>query len=201
MGRVTSWVPGIVAVAENVGGGGLGSSDGPLRNFDVPAHDYQDIVGHREANRIRFQGKRGKEVMFHFPVPTPPYNISDSIPAHERARLTRAFVLWRADGGTRVWHIDGWDGARAQLVNADVIDEDMHVPGADGIFDGSGTQPGSDPKLVDDVNSFSPLSEGDNKFPRVFYGLTLSVRVKFSPDNDNGTITFTSAGADFEAPV
>lgn len=200
MGRLTSWVPGYVAAAQNVGGGGLGSSDGPLRNFDfelhVDAHDYQDIVGHREGNRVRFRGKRNKEVWFHFAIPTPPFNVSDTAPESSRARLDRVFVMWRTEGGTRVCHVDGYDGARARVVDADVIDQDMHHPCADGVFDGSPDQPGTDPKLVDTTNSFAALDR-----PDIFYGLGLSVLVRFSPENDHGIVWFTSAGADFLAPV
>ena len=117
-----------------------------------------------------------------------------------RARLISAFVMWRTDGGARVRHVDGFDGARAKVVDFDIIDADMHIVGADGIFDGSPVQPGVDPKLVPQ-NTFPPVRDEKQDDPQIYYGLSLSVLVKLGPLNDDSTIRFTSAGADFRVPM
>ena len=189
MPKQAVWVPGYVAADQNVGGGGIGSSDGPLRNFDfelhVPEHDYQDIVGHRVGSGVRFRGKRDRSVWFHFPIPTPV--IFRGSTRDERARLSAVFVMWRTDGGSRVKSVHVWDGAKDRLMTHDLD--------AFGDFSGGTGQPGSHPKLVPDRNAFTV--GGD---PPVFYGVGVSVLVQFPAGSDNGVITFTSAGADFITP-
>jgi len=182
------WVPGYVAVAEHVGGGG-GGSDGPLKNYDggplgnVPQHDYQDIVGYRQGFGIRFRGKANQQVWFHFAIPTP------VILENNRASLQRAFVMWRTDPNPffpatlSSFHV--WDGARAQLFQRDGL-------GLFGPFDGSSFQAGTDPKLVEGANMFT-LEQ-----PQViYYGVGISVLIAFGSQNDDTDVVFSSAGADF----
>ncbi len=178
------WVPGYVAAAEHVGGGGIGSADGPLKNYDggppgnVSQHDYQDVVGFRQGFGVHFRGKAGQQVWFHFAIPTP-------VVIDTRASLVRAFVLWRTDAGAQLLSFHVWDGTRTRLLQVDNIN-------LAGTFDGGADQPGADPKLVDGANMFTLLPA-----QQVFYGVGISVLIGFAGQSDDSQVFFSSAGADF----
>lgn len=183
------WVPGYVAVAENVGGGGIGSSDGPLKNYDggqlgnVPDHDYQDVVGYRQGFGVRFRGKSDRYVWFHFPIPTPV--IIDPARNFTRASLVRAFVMWRTNGGSQLDSFHIWDGTRTRLLQLDKLN-------LVGVLDGGPQQAGNDPKIREGYNMFTlPQPQ------QVFYGVGISVNIHFENGSDDSEIHFTSAGADF----
>lgn len=181
------WVPGYVAAAENVGGGGSG--DGPLENFDggplgnVLNHSYQDIVGYRQGFGVRFRGKANQQVWFHFAIPTP------VIVGDAGTLVVRAFVLWRTNDNARLLRVDIWDGARTALQRFPV---GPTGDGLTGIFDGSPDQPEADPKLVEKANMFTLDTP-----QHAFYGLGISALIGFDPHSNDSQVIFASAGADF----
>lgn len=187
---VQMWVSGYTAVAQNVGGGGLGSNDGPLRNFDyelhIPQHDYQDIVGFRTGDGVQFRGKRDRDVWFHFPVPTPTTGEIEDIGAHPQ--VLSVSVLWQTTNGAVLQHLHAWDGARARIFQQN----DLNVSGDFTGTDEAEPNPSWHRKLLRHKNYFVMDPPMD-----IFYGLGISANIRFASDSDNGVVRFTGAGAAF----
>jgi len=105
---------------------------------------------------------------FHIPIATPV--ILDDI----RPLLIKAFVLYKAGGGTKVTNIHVYDGK-------------TKVKAIDGLSlsgDHSGAIDASNSWVID-----PPIT--------IKYGLGISIGVSFG---DEGEILFTAAGADFKKP-
>jgi hypothetical protein len=182
------WVPGYVAMPQNVGGGGIGTSDGPLRNFDdeplaMPFHDYQDIVGFRTGSGVQFRGKSGRDVWFHFPIPSPSSAGSENSTFALVAQ--RARLMWSSRGGTRLQSLHVWDGARARVLTLDGLNLAGDFSGRD-----NPQRPFFHPFLSPNETDFELEAE-------IFYGLGISVLIAFPVGSEDGVIEFNSAGARF----
>jgi len=182
----TVFVPGYVAMAQNVGGAAIGTGDGPLLNLEVPQHDYQDVVGFREGFGVQFRGKRDRDVWFHFPVPTPSVSDQDAVEWSPHPKVIRVFVLWRTSDGAVIEYVDAWDGGRAQLLHSGRLSLEGDWSGTDA------AEGGWHRKVQPDKNRFEIKPAAD-----VYYGLGISVNVRFASDSDNGIVHFMGAGADF----
>jgi hypothetical protein len=147
---------------------------------------WTDIVGLPLGPRMTFRGRdrsRGfggsrvvpqRSVYYHFPLPTP------VIVHGRRARLQRIFVLWKADPSIALQEVYAFDGPRAIPV--------AFTTPVGGGRDGSGGLG----DLVDGMTSFAIPSQ-----PEVLFGIGISLGFGFAED---GNVSFTSAGADFEVP-
>jgi hypothetical protein len=113
-----------------------------------------------------------KGYWFHFSIPTP------VIVFDVRSKLLRVFVLWDASDHVSVDVVHVYDGPSRIAV--------FGVNPASGSHCGAGGHA----DLVDGVTKFD-LSPA----PDVLWGIGVSVGVSFQQDGD---ITFCSAGADFE---
>lgn len=130
------------------------------------------IIGSGSADGATYQGNAGVSTWFHFPIPTP------VIQNNVRAKLIKGFVLFRSDAGVLLGHVDIWDGARK-------LGDFSPSPGISGVHDGkSGLG-----DLQPNVTMWQLPGQ-----PEVFWGVCLSAQVRFEAQ---GTITFTTAGADF----
>jgi hypothetical protein len=194
VGTISSWVPGLVASPVQLGGGALGTSDGPFRNFDAePGHDYQDVVGKREGARATFRGKAGRDVEFLFPIPTSPW--VDYGSGGHRLSLNKVFVMHRADGGAHIDALYAYDGGKWMIwTPVDPVDAPALNLINGGIFDGSAEQfpPVGDPKLIEGKNMWKLFAPEP-----VFYGISVGVHVVFAAHNDDSTVSFASVGCDF----
>ena len=113
-----------------------------------------------------------KGYWFHVPIPTPV--IRDG----RRSTLLRVFVLWEATGGVSPAVLHVWDGPIR-------IEMFPFTHGATGRCGHNGVA-----DLVDGVTRFNLPAARE-----VLFGLALSVGVYFQED---GNITFCTAGADFD---
>jgi hypothetical protein len=130
------------------------------------------IVSAGSAEGSTYQGNAGISTWFHFPIPTP------VIQNNVRARLIKGFVLFRSDAGVLLTHVDIWDGAKK-------LGDFSPPSGISGIHDGKSG-------LGDLLANVTMWELRDQ--PQVFWGVCLSAQVQFEVA---GTITFTTAGADF----
>jgi hypothetical protein len=137
---------------------------------------WTDVVGLRQSGGTTFRGQNGASNWFHVPIATP------VIVNDVRAKLVQVFVMFQCG-----------DPAATFATNAGANVSDVHV------WDG-GTR----------IKQFGPFNLfGEHRFrldtsnifkmgtppPDIFFGLELAIHVNFSADQ---TITFSSAGADFQ---
>ncbi|MEU2794593.1 hypothetical protein [Streptomyces sp. NPDC007100] len=188
MARTSSTIHGYTAVPQNVGGGGLGSAEGPFHVGSEAWNDYQDVVGYREGFGVRFIGKAGSKVFFHFAVPTQPW-YQPGTGSGTRTQLDQVFAMYRTTGTTRITAVHVWDGARAEFKLISSITQGQ------GVFDGSNdqTQPANHPKLLEGANLWRVQRED------IHYAVSISLLVDFG-SQDASQIRFSMAGADFVTP-
>lgn len=164
------WVHGCTALPERTQGPSPGT--GPL--IDVNGVNWTAIVGFPQGGGKSFRGRDNQSNWFHFCIPTPVI-LNDA-----RAKLQKVFVLFNADSVVSVTDVHVWDGPRQIYAS--------NMPsGVSGRHDGSAGF--SD--LQPNITSWDIPDQ-----PEVLFGVVISVRVQFT---DEGNITFTAAGADFDA--
>lgn len=131
-----------------------------------------------------------KGYWFHFAVPTP------VIIAGQRSRLQRVFVLWEAGPGVEVWAVHVYDGInriaalpanRMTEISAGWVAPSNLPTGRYVSMDAAGAR--CLEHLVDGVSRFEIPEQP------ICWGVGISVAAAFRQD---GTITFFSAGADFD---
>ena len=119
-----------------------------------------------------YRGSAGVSSWFHFPIPTP-------VIQHDvRARLIKVFILFRADAGVSLARVDVWDGGNQLRAFSPPVGITGTHDGKIGLGD-----------LQPDVTMWMLQDQ-----PQVFWGIGLSAEVRFEQE---GSITFTTAGADF----
>ena len=182
MPLTTSWVHGNSAMLQYPGGGGsfpTWTSNPPSQMNQVTdatqTHPWTDSFGLREGPGVTFTGQANQSNWFHFSIPTPP------IFNGEQATLQRVYMLFNSDPGVEVDLVFAFDGP-------DPISLLENNPnGLSGRHDGT--------------NGAADLVQGETFFPTegqpaVRWGVGISVHVSFHANN--GNITFTAAGADFQ---
>lgn len=137
---------------------------------------WTDVVGLRQSGGCTFQGQHGNSNWFHVPISTP------VIVSGVRAKLIQVFVMFQcgdpnatfaANAGANVTDVHVWDGPNR-----------IHMFGPFDLF-------GEHRFKLDTSTIFKMPVPNQN----IFFGLELAVHVNFSQDQ---TITFASAGADFD---
>lgn len=137
---------------------------------DVPYREHSALLGFPQGEGITFRGIDNKKNWFHFCIPTPCFRKEDNGASH-RAKLDKIFVLFKAQRGVNASAIHVWDGSKR-------------------IFEKNGLAIGGDHSTIDNTNAWKLPNS-----PDVLYGLGISVEISF---DDEGEITFVSAGADFQ---
>jgi len=178
----SSWVHGNSAMLQYPGGGGpfpYWTGNPPSQMHHVTdadqTHPWTDSFGLRKGRGATFTGQANQSNWFHFSIPTPP------IFSGKQVCLQQVFVLFNADPGVEVDLVMAFDGPNS-------IGLLMNTPnGLSGRHDGT--------------NGRADLVEGETLFsteerPAVLWGVGVSVHVSFHVNN--GNITFTAAGADFQ---
>jgi hypothetical protein len=166
------WVHGNTIVPERTIKAEPVGTDGPLT--DIPGVPGSGMLGFRRGGGATFRGKDNHDNWFHFSIPTPV--IHEGV----RARLLKVFVLFNSDPTVSVTDVHVWDGIRERIFEREMpTGVTGRHDGADGLSD-----------LAEDFTQWTLPDQ-----PQIYWGVGISVRVFFA---DEGQITFTSAGADFE---
>ncbi|HEY7493502.1 MAG TPA: DUF6623 family protein [Candidatus Tectomicrobia bacterium] len=150
--------------------GHAGFPDMPYDEQGKPLGGY---ISSGSSDVPSYQGRPQTHVWFHFPIATPV--IHNGI----RVRLIKVFVLFRSDPQVALTEIHVWDGPRR-------VDAFSPEAGVSGLHDGSRGLA----DLIPHVTAWVV-----NQRPEIYWGLCVSARIQFK---EEGVITFTSAGADFE---
>jgi hypothetical protein len=171
MATHASWSPGIAFMP----------AEFPANMVPVNGVGWSDALGLRQSGGTTFQGAVGTSNWFHVPIATP------VIIAGMRAKLIQVFVMFRCGSaasiaandasiaGCNVTDVHVWDGATR-----------IHTFGPFNLF-------GEHRLRLDTSNTFKiPMPT----LPSINFGIELAVHVSFS---QNEPITFSSAGADFDA--
>ena len=136
-----------------------------------------EVVGLRQSGGATFHGKAGTDNWFHVPISTP------VIIAGTRAKLTQVWVMFNCgdlmatianNAGANITDIHVWDGANR-----------IQKFGGFKLF-------GKHNHNLVDTNVLHKLPAPID----IFFGVEIAVHVSFSQDQ---TVTFFSAGADFDA--
>jgi hypothetical protein len=132
-----------------------------------------------------------KGYWFHFAVPAPVI-----VGGRARTKLQTVFVLWQASPGVEVWAVQVFDGINriASLPAGRMTETSSHrAPSRPltGIY--------RRPEDPDVGRCVEDLIDGFTRFPidgqKIYWGLDIAVAAAFT---QNGSITFYSAGADFD---
>jgi hypothetical protein len=169
MALYASWSPGIAFMPAEF----PANADGLMLVNGIP---WTDVVGLRQSGGTTFQGQAGAANWFHVPIATPV--IVNDI----RVKLVQIFVMFLCgdpnvnfapNAGANVTDIHVWDGPNR-----------IHKFGPFNLF-------GEHRFRLDNNNTHQlPMP-----LPNIFFGVELAVHVTFSA---NQTVTFASAGADFQ---
>lgn len=142
-------------------------------SYDDKGNFLVSPVNSGSADGSSYSGQADARAWFHFPLATPV--IHNGI----RIRLIQVFVLFRSDPDVLLTEVHVWDGARR-------IEAFSAGTGVSGLHDGSRG-------VSDCVTNVTRWVVGQR--PQIFWGVCLSAHVHFKA---GGSITFTTAGADFE---
>jgi hypothetical protein len=169
MALFASWSPGTAFMPAEI----------PSDMVQVHGVGWTDVLGLRQSGGTTFQGKVGTSNWFHVPIATP------VIISGVRAKLVRVFVMFQCGSaaavtnnnatlaGCNITDVHVWDGPNR-----------IHQFGAFLLF-------GEHRFRLGTSNTFAMPTPVD-----IFFGLELAVHVSFT---QNESVTFASAGADFDA--
>jgi hypothetical protein len=169
MATFASWSPGIAFMPAEI-------PDDMVRAKGV---GWSDVLGLRQSGGTTFQGRVGSSNWFHVPIATP------VIVAGTRAKIIQVFVMFQCGSQAAVTNNN------ADLAGCNVTD--VHV------WDGPNRIRTFGPFNLFGEHRFKIDTSNVHKFPTpvdVNWGIELAVHVSFS---QNESITFASAGADFDA--
>ncbi|HZC44541.1 MAG TPA: hypothetical protein VE195_10225 [Acidobacteriaceae bacterium] len=169
MALFASWSPGTAFMP----------AEFPSDMVQVNGVGWSDVLGLRQSGGTTFQGKVGTSNWFHVPIATPVI-INDV-----RVKLQQVFVMFQCGSVAAVTNNN------ALLAGCNVTD--VHV------WDGPNRIHMFGPFNLFGEHRFRFATSNVFKLPTpldIFFGLELAVHVSFS---QNESVTFASAGADFQA--
>jgi len=169
MALYASWSPGIAFMP----------AEFPSDMVQVNGVGWSDVLGLRQSGGATFKGKVGSSNWFHVPIATP------VIVADTRAKLVQVFVMFQSGSQAAV------NANNADLAGCNVTRVD--------VWDGPNRIRRFGPFNLFGEHRFRLATSNTFKLPTpidIFWGIELAVQVSFSADE---SITFASAGADFQA--